>query len=267
MDWKQKTIKRFSAGADADKWANIYLDSGVDVESVSFKRRRDYTVDYVLNNIEQGSAILDVGCGAGPVLNVLKDCDYHLVGIDFSADMLVRARQVIGEDKEILLARGEVEKIPAPDNDKDCVVCLGVISYATSIKDALVEIERVLKPGGKAIISYRNFYNPVLMDPIKALWYLLCTPYRWVKGDSGEKEIGRSIKPAEVAEALAQTNLTLLAEHQLSFGKIRLAGKVISDGKLAVKMDRFWTGLFKIIPIAPLYKLLTDVHLFVVEKK
>ena len=47
----------------------------------------------------------------------------------------------------------DIEKIPFPDNTFDGIVCLGVVEYLASDGPALTEMQRVLKPGGFAVIT------------------------------------------------------------------------------------------------------------------
>src|SRR5690625_6109058 len=58
----------------------------------------------------------------------------NCIGIDYSVDMLRLARSNLGA-KAVPLVQAECEKIPLPDASVDCIVCLGVISYAVSIED------------------------------------------------------------------------------------------------------------------------------------
>ncbi|MDH5731381.1 MAG: class I SAM-dependent methyltransferase, partial [Gammaproteobacteria bacterium] len=160
--------------------------------------------------------------------------------------------------------RGECEKIPFPDNTFDCVVCLGVISYAESIDKALDELHRVLKPGGVTIVSYRNKYNTICMDPVKLIKHVLTLPFTFFKPE--KKVIGRSIPRSEVIADIKNHPFVILKEKPIGFGKLRFAGKVVSDRKLAVKvnngLDRVLTGL----RLNFVYRAMADVHIFILKK-
>ncbi|NQU99836.1 MAG: methyltransferase domain-containing protein [Parcubacteria group bacterium] len=83
---------------------HYYKDRSVDYESYWRKRRgsssgsvlsswQKQRADKVLDLIEQGSVVLDVGCGDGAVLNYLKKkADINGVGVDFSESELQKAR-------------------------------------------------------------------------------------------------------------------------------------------------------------------------------
>ena len=265
MQWKDQAQDRFSDEKDATKWSNIYTTNNPNVDALNFRKRRDFTVDYVLTHLPEGASILDLGCGAGPVLVKLCAYNYNLIGIDYSDDMLRLARQQLGIAAEkISLLQGECEHIPLPDAANDCVVCLGVISYAESIEAALREIYRVLKPGGIAIVTYRNALNDLFMDPVALIKHIITFPFRI--GKAPRKTIGRSIPRKEVLENIYKTDFTLLTEHQIGFGSIRFNRKVIIDGKLAIRINNLLHGVLKNIGFRWLYKATADVHIMVLQK-
>src|SRR5690625_6307246 len=82
MDWKQAASDRFSLAKDANKWADLYRDSAANIEATMFKQRRDFTVNYVLTNVSPNAQLLDLGCGAGPVLGPLQQAGMNCIGID-----------------------------------------------------------------------------------------------------------------------------------------------------------------------------------------
>lgn len=259
QEWKEQVHERFSQEKDANKWQKIYATDNPSVEATSFRRRRDFTVDYIVKNVAKDAVVLDVGCGAAPVLSRLINQGYHLIGMDYSADMLTLAKQTLGEDAgQVILQQGDCESVQQPDSCIDCVVCLGVISYASSIPRALQEIERILKPGGIALVSYRNSFNEIFMDPVAWLTY----PFR----SKPEKIIGRSLPRAEVLDALTLTHLQLVDEFQTGFGAIRLNKKVISDGRLAKKITDLLHKLLGWRSLKKLYRQCADIHIMVLKK-
>jgi ubiquinone/menaquinone biosynthesis C-methylase UbiE len=100
---------------------------------------------WVYDNVRAGSAVLDVGCGAG-MLALLKRKGVTLVGVDLSSEC-ARAARRNGYD---LAASAELSRLPFPDASFDYVVSLDVLGHVEfSEKDAvLAEIRRVLRPGG-----------------------------------------------------------------------------------------------------------------------
>ena len=265
MDWKQAASERFSLAKDANKWANLYRNNTAGIEATMFKQRRDFTVGYVLKHIPKSAKILDLGCGAGPVLAPLQQAGMRCVGIDYSVDMLHLARQNLGPEG-VPLVQAECEKIPLPDASVDCVVCLGVISYALSIDGAMQELRRVLRSDGIAIVSYRNRYNELLLDLPKLIGTMVQKPLRWLRRkDRVGPEIGSALNPALVLRSAKASGLHLLDRQPIGFGAIRLNGRVLSDGRLAHKFNRFLNGVFRFLPIASLHRSFADVHVLVLK--
>lgn len=266
MQWKEQAQDRFSDTKDARKWSAIYTGAQPNVEALSFRARRDFSVDYIHAQAPTGACIVDLGCGAGPVLVKLDARQYQLIGMDYSTDMLQLARANLGaQAQQVFLIQGECEQIPLPSGSVDLVVCLGVISYAESIENALHEISRILKPDGQAIVTYRNFYNDVFMDP--ALLVKTIAGFMLGQRPTPANTIGRSIPRAEVIAQIAKTHLHIIDETQIGFGTLRFNKKIISDGKLAAHCNRLIHWLLSTLKLKKLYRAMADIHIIVLKKE
>lgn len=265
MDWKQAAAERFSLAKDANKWADLYRNNTAGIEATMFKQRRDFTVDYVLENIPKNVQVLDLGCGAGPVLGPLQRAGMRCMGMDYSVDMLHLARANLGAGT-VPLVQAECEKIPLPDASVGCIVCLGVISYALSLDSAMQEVRRVLKDDGIAIVSYRNRYNELLLDPLRLIGSIVQKPLHWLRRkQSAAPGIGSALNPGAVLRSAKSNGLYLLNQQPIGFGAVRLNGKVLSDGRLAHRFNRFLSGVFRFLPIPRLHRLFADVHVLVLK--
>jgi ubiquinone/menaquinone biosynthesis C-methylase UbiE len=265
MQWKDQAQDRFSTGKDATKWSDMYTTDKPSIDALNFRKRRDFTVDYVRTHFLEGARILDLGCGAGPVLVKLCTYNYQLIGIDYSNDMLCLARQQLGAATEnVLLLQGECERIPLPDASNDCIVCLGVISYAESIDVALHEIYRVLTPGGTAIVTYRNAFNAVFMDPVAFIHCVIRYPF--CAEPAPVKTIGRAIARKEVLDNIHKTHFKILLEQQIGFGSLRFNRKVLFDGKCAIRVNNVLHKLLHGLGLKRLYRAMADVHIIVLQK-
>lgn len=89
--------------------------------------------------------ILDVGCGKKPYGYLLRNADEY-IGIDIESD---GADVVIGPDGPW----------PFPDQSFDWVICTQVLEHVENPDHLLGEIARVLRPGGKVILSFPFLYN------------------------------------------------------------------------------------------------------------
>ena len=99
-----------------------------------------------------GRRILDAGCGSGPLFAALRDRGAIVTGFDKSAGMLELARRRLGDDADLQVA-DLGRPLPFPDGAFDDVIASLVLHYLEDWGPALAELRRVLKPGGRLIVS------------------------------------------------------------------------------------------------------------------
>ncbi len=111
-----------------------------------------------LASLKAGETVLDLGSGGG------LDCflaskevgaDGRVIGVDMTADMLERARKAAkaGKYENVEFRLGEIEALPVPDNTVDAVISNCVINLSPDRPRVFAEIMRILKPGGRVMIS------------------------------------------------------------------------------------------------------------------
>ncbi|MDF2093706.1 class I SAM-dependent methyltransferase [Knoellia sp. 3-2P3] len=99
-----------------------------------------------------GLEILDAGCGSGPLMEALGGKDAVVSGFDLSPAMVELARQRLGEDADVRVA-DLAAPLPYPNDAFDLVVASLSLHYVKDWASVLVELRRVLKPGGRLIVS------------------------------------------------------------------------------------------------------------------
>lgn len=107
----------------------------------------------------QGIRILDLGFGAGRHIWLLAKEGYEAYGVDFAENSLTLAQAVLkSEGLNATLKIGELSSLPFADSFFDSVIGWGVLFLKprVHIKDDLVEINRVLKPGGLLCTDFRS---------------------------------------------------------------------------------------------------------------
>jgi ubiquinone/menaquinone biosynthesis C-methylase UbiE len=97
--------------------------------------------------------LLDIGCGTGILLDRLAAIHpaAQLVGMDPVPEMLAAARHRLSPAIE--LYHGWAEQLPFADAQFDLVVSCNMFHYIGRPLDALQEIRRVLRPGGRLVIT------------------------------------------------------------------------------------------------------------------
>jgi SAM-dependent methyltransferase len=99
--------------------------------------------------------VLDAGCGPGLYAAELIARGATVTGFDASAAMLELARARVADAAELAQARLD-EPLPYRDGAFDRAVCALVIHYVADRTAALAELHRVLRPGGRAVVSTQH---------------------------------------------------------------------------------------------------------------
>jgi SAM-dependent methyltransferase len=98
--------------------------------------------------------VLDVGTGAGSNLRMLRDAGYHnVVGLDAS-DAAISFCAKKGFD---IVRKGDICEMPFGDGSMDIILATDVVEHVDDDARAVREIERVLAPGGTALLTVPAF--------------------------------------------------------------------------------------------------------------
>ncbi|WP_143230779.1 class I SAM-dependent methyltransferase [Actinosynnema sp. ALI-1.44] len=109
-----------------------------------------------------GRRILDAGCGSGPLFAALRDRGAVVSGIDLSAGMLAQARLRLGADADLRVA-DLADPLPFADDSFDDVIASLVLHYLPDWGSTLAEMRRVLRTGGRLIVSVNHPFMVNLM--------------------------------------------------------------------------------------------------------
>jgi len=116
-----------------------------------------------------GSKIMEISCGPGKNLKVLREAGYDVCGTNFSK------HDMVAEDLPIELGVDVMKSLPYEDDQFDAVLLCDVIEHLSDHVAALRNIERVLKVGGMLIIVTPNIMR------INSRLHFLFTGFRKVK--------------------------------------------------------------------------------------
>ena len=107
--------------------------------------------------IEPTDTVLECACGTGAIsICIAKKCR-RLIATDFSAGMLRQAAKKCRGFENVVFRKADITALKCKDGRFDKVVAGNVIHLLPNPEQALHELERVVKPGGKIIIpTYIN---------------------------------------------------------------------------------------------------------------
>lgn len=114
-------------------------------------------IDFISSINDMNESILEVGCGFGRLIRSLENSN-HFIGVDFSKEMLLYARNNI--NSPIVLAQGSM--LPFKKNSFDRVLCVTVLIHIMTIdeiKKVLNEMDYVLKNGGVLVIGEMGYVS------------------------------------------------------------------------------------------------------------
>jgi SAM-dependent methyltransferase len=100
--------------------------------------------------VRAGSRVLDVGCGSGEFLAMLHASGADAAGVDPAPRMIDIARS-LAPHADVRV--GDAESLPWPDASFDVVTAFNALQFADDTDEALVELTRVVVPGGFVAIA------------------------------------------------------------------------------------------------------------------
>ena len=111
-------------------------------------------------HLKKSDLVLDNGCGNGSFANFFKG---KVIGVDISEEMLKFAA------KRMKVKKGSSENLPFKNETFNVVFCRSTLHHLKNPKKAIDEMQRVLKPNGKIIVSepISNILNEFLRGSVK----------------------------------------------------------------------------------------------------
>jgi ubiquinone/menaquinone biosynthesis C-methylase UbiE len=194
-----------------------------------------------LAKLSPGEVVLDLGSGGG--IDVLLSAKRvgptgKAYGLDMTDEMLALAnenkRKAGAENVEFL--RGEIERIPLPDNTVDVIISNCVINLSADKDAVLREAFRVLKPGGRFAVSDVVTRGEILPEIRKSvLLWVGC-----VAGALDESEYRNKLESA----GFQQIDVEPTRIYQASDAKEFLASAGIDATAIALEVDGKFMSAF-----------------------
>ena len=183
---------------------NHVMTAGLD------RRWRRLTVEAV---VQPGARVLDACCGTGDLAVAAEREGGIVTGLDFSGEMLVRARAKSGT---IDWVQGDLLALPFPDASFDAATVGFGVRNVADLGAALRELRRVLRPGGGlAILEITQPRGP--LRPFFSVWFDRVVPAlgRVLPGGKAYTYLPASVRRFPGAEELAG------AIESAGFGSVR----------------------------------------------
>lgn len=109
-------------------------------------------------DIQENSPIIDIGCGVGSNLGLLRSMGYRTIGVDAEIYSLELAKKNISET---MFVNGDLLNLPIKSGSIGLIIAMDILEHLDEDAMGIKEMRRALVDGGRAIITIPAF---------KALW-------------------------------------------------------------------------------------------------
>lgn len=112
--------------------------------------------------VQPGERVLDLGCGTGNVALLAARAGAVVTGIDPAPRLLDIARERVSEEGlDASFVRGTAEELPFEDAAFDAAISVFALIFAADAERAVGELLRVVRPGGRAVMTAWTAEGPL----------------------------------------------------------------------------------------------------------
>ena len=182
-----------SRGASGKGWrewlvaTSVGLPSGplgwVAIREMALEHRAMYATMARELDLRPDDDVLDVGCGSGAFLQRHASHVGHVAGVDASGIPVGMARRRLADRVAAgtaQIVRGDVMALPWPDDRFSVVTAYALPEYVSDPLKALSEMQRVLRPGGRALLTLGFPLKDASLSRTRSAWGL----WRWSEADA-----------------------------------------------------------------------------------
>jgi len=227
-------------------WDDTYRRK--DASGIVNQLRQTIALRYVDKlSLPKTARILEIGCGAGGVSIALARRGFAVDTVDHSSAMIEltkRHAKENGVENRIHVAIEDVHELTFNDQSFDLIIALGVMGWLHDLKKALIEIRRVLKPGGYVVLDSTHahaLFNPLSIPLIESFFR---ARERWtIRNNEQKTAIPHFYLAKEFNRHLSEVNLQIVDYTVFGFGPfIVMNHKLFSDyveQKIQQKLQRY----------------------------
>jgi len=176
--------------------------------------------DTIINRaeIKRGTIVLDVGVGTGFLaLGAARAVGKtgKVIGVDLSEAMLNKAKENLskrGLANRVEFRIGDAENVPLEDDSVDVVIGNMILHHCPDPQRAIREMTRVLKPGGKLVVSDLEEHHEA-----------------WLKAEMADLWLGFNLE--KIHEMFIQANLKNV---RVELARTKCCGVSIAGKKVAI---------------------------------
>jgi len=204
------------------RWAHVY--DGVSFHDVVLQQRLAIALGMLdrRHRVAAGLAI-DVGCGAGQLLEALHAEGGPVAGVDVSWQQVTLSRERV--PAAVFVAQADAGRLPFANESAATLTALGLLEYLPSFREGLAEFSRVTRRGGHVVVSAPNPLRlAYVFDPIGAVLG------RMRRTRPGYRRSYRSARALAAELRACEFEVIEIRGHAL--GRFTFAGRpVLSDAK------------------------------------
>jgi SAM-dependent methyltransferase len=226
-------------------WEEIYTERTV--YSRIYQERARQAIGYVDSlGLPLRAPVLEIGCGPGFITTAMAREGFNVSAIDSAPEMLertrARARQA-GLEPLVLARFGNISSIPFADAAFEIVVVVGVSEWLDSIRQPLVEIYRVLRPGGHLIISADNYWSlhqvldPVFNPALRPIKSCIGKALRFTGLRTPQARV-RAYSIREFDKELSDSGFDKIASRAFGFGPFTFCNKTLLNEEAGWELHR-----------------------------
>ncbi len=137
-------------------WSEAYLKPQYVNDFVLINRNK-IAVDFLCSELKPTASVLDAGCGAGLTTLALVEKGFFVHAMDISKKMLNLCEQNLADkgmsQNNYVLSRANVIEADLPEKSFDAIAALGFLQYQADEHQALLTLNKLIKPDGILVIS------------------------------------------------------------------------------------------------------------------